>query len=72
MNNVKIVIKLFKRVIFQRFGVPRAVISDGGTHFMERQLENLLKKYGVAYKSATPYHPQTNGKVDILNQKIKN
>ncbi|XP_021728388.1 uncharacterized protein LOC110695467 [Chenopodium quinoa] len=42
-NNAKVVTKLFKKTIFPRFGVPRAIISDGGTHFHERQLDNLLK-----------------------------
>ncbi|XP_021728773.1 uncharacterized protein LOC110695856 [Chenopodium quinoa] len=46
-NDSKVVIKLFKKIIFPRFGVPRAIISDGGTHFHERQLDNFLKKYGV-------------------------
>ncbi|XP_021714895.1 uncharacterized protein LOC110682862 [Chenopodium quinoa] len=32
-NDAKVVVKLFKKVIFPRFGVPRAVISDGGSHF---------------------------------------
>ena len=32
-NDSKVVIKLLKKVIFPRFGVPRAIISDGGSHF---------------------------------------
>ncbi|XP_039135750.1 uncharacterized protein LOC120273176 [Dioscorea cayenensis subsp. rotundata] len=66
------VIKLFKRVIFPRFGVARAVISDGGSHFIERQFESLLRKYGVTHKIATPYHPQTSGQAEISNREIKN
>ena len=70
-NDAKTVIKLFKKIIFPRFGVPRAVISDGGSHFIERQFENLLKKYGVTHKISTPYHPQTSGQVEISNSEIK-
>ncbi|XP_042420132.1 uncharacterized protein LOC122008452 [Zingiber officinale] len=70
-SDAKIVIKLFKKVIFPRFGVLRAVISDGGSHFIERQFKNLLKKYGVSHKVATPYHPQTNGQAEISNREIK-
>ncbi|XP_019056668.1 PREDICTED: uncharacterized protein LOC109116181 [Tarenaya hassleriana] len=36
---------MFKRVIFPRFGTPRVVISDGGSHFINRTIEALLKKY---------------------------
>jgi transposase InsO family protein len=57
----KVVQRLFKKVIFPRFGVPKAVISDEGSHFINRKLNNLLKKYGVTHKVATPYHPQTSG-----------
>ena len=35
-SDAKIVIKVFKKKIFPRFGFPRAVTSDGGTHFIER------------------------------------
>ncbi|XP_042412993.1 uncharacterized protein K02A2.6-like [Zingiber officinale] len=70
-SDARTVIKLFKGIIFPRFGVPKAVISDGGSHFIERQFENLLRKYGVSHKVATPYHPQTNGQAEISNREIK-
>ncbi|RVW27359.1 Retrovirus-related Pol polyprotein from transposon opus [Vitis vinifera] len=47
-----------KENIFSRFGVPKAIISDGGTHFCNKPFETLLAKYGVKHKVATPYHPQ--------------
>jgi transposase InsO family protein len=67
-NSVK---RLFKDVIFPRFGVPRVVISDGGKHFINRQFEQLLKRHGVTHKVSTPYHPQTNGQVEVSNRQIK-
>jgi hypothetical protein len=67
-----VVRKLFKKIIFPRFGVPRVVISDGGSHFINKQFDNLLHKYGVKHKVATPYHPQTSGQVEISNREIKN
>ncbi|CAM8921063.1 unnamed protein product [Rhodiola kirilowii] len=69
--DAKVVTKLFKKIIFPRFGVPRTVISDGGSHFKEKHFEALLRKYGVSHKVATPYHPQTSGQVEILNREIK-
>ncbi|XP_039687886.1 uncharacterized protein [Medicago truncatula] len=70
-NDTQIVIKLFKKVIFPRFGVPRVVISDGGSHFISRHFEKLLQKLGVRHKIATPYHPQTSGQVEVSNRQIK-
>ncbi|CAN6576900.1 unnamed protein product [Malus baccata var. baccata] len=32
------------------FGMPRVLISDGGSHFCNRTIEALLKKYNVAHK----------------------
>ncbi|CAM8904948.1 unnamed protein product [Rhodiola kirilowii] len=57
--DAKVVTRLFKKIIFPRFGVPRTVISDGGSHFKEKHFEALLRKYGVSHMVATPYHPQT-------------
>ncbi|KAL0723182.1 hypothetical protein Bca4012_037781 [Brassica carinata] len=62
---------MFKSIIFPRFGVPRVVISDGGSHFINKVFEELLKKKGVKHKVATPYHPQTSGQVEVFNREIK-
>jgi hypothetical protein len=32
-NDHRVVVKFFKDIIFARFGTPRTIISDGGTHF---------------------------------------
>jgi len=56
-NDARVVLKLFKTIIFPRFGVPRVVISDGGKHFINNVFKNLLKKHGVKHKVATPYYP---------------
>ena len=51
--------KMFEEIIFPRFGVPRMVISDGGTHFMDKNFHHYLTKHGIHHNVATPYHPQT-------------
>ena len=70
-NDTRVVIKLFKNIIFPRFGVPRLVISDGGSHFISKIFDKLLSKYGVKHRVATPYHPQTSGQVEVSNREIK-
>lgn len=64
-------IKLFKNIIFPRFGVPRLVISDGGSHLISKIFEKLLLKYGVRHRITTPYQSQTSGQVEISNTEIK-
>ncbi|XP_042051235.1 uncharacterized protein LOC121796409 [Salvia splendens] len=34
-------------------------------------MEALMKKYGVHHRLSTPYHPQSNGQVEISNREIK-
>lgn len=70
-DNAKTVVKFLKLTIFSRFGTPRALISDRGTHFCNKVMEALLSKYGVHHRIATAYHPQTNGLAEISNREIK-
>ena len=59
-NDHKVVLKFLKENVFSRFGVPKAIISDGGTHLCNKPFATLLAKYGVKHKVATPYHFQTS------------
>ncbi|CAN6579294.1 unnamed protein product [Malus baccata var. baccata] len=70
-NDSKVVADFVKTNIFARFGMPRVLISDGGSHFCNRTIEALLKKYKVTHKVSTPYHPQTNGQAEVSNREIK-
>ena len=51
-----VVVKFFKEYIFSRFRMPRAIISDGGSHFCNHPVELLKRKYGVIHKVGIPYH----------------
>ena len=49
----RVVLKFLKDNIFSRFGVPEAIISDGGLYLCNKPFESLLTKYGVKHKVAT-------------------
>ncbi|KAI3767981.1 hypothetical protein L2E82_18410 [Cichorium intybus] len=70
-NDHHVVYKFVKKNIFTRHGVPRVIISDGGSHFKNFKFGKLLKHYGVNHRIATPYHPQTSGQVEVSNRQIK-
>ncbi|CAN6567552.1 unnamed protein product [Malus baccata var. baccata] len=70
-NDFRMVSDFIKTNIFSRFGMPRVLISDGGSHFCNRNIEALFKKYNVTHKASTPYHPQTNGQAEVPNREIK-
>ncbi|GJU82268.1 reverse transcriptase domain-containing protein [Tanacetum coccineum] len=69
-NDARVVVKFLKG-LFTRFGVPKALISDRGTHFCNSQLEKALLRYGVTHRISTAYHPQTNGQTKVTNRAIK-
>ncbi|KAM6547440.1 hypothetical protein CsatB_019116 [Cannabis sativa] len=71
-NDNATVVKFLKENVLSRFGTPRAIISDQGTHFCNRSFEALMRKYGVLHKVANAYHPQTNGQAELANREIKN
>ncbi|CAN6586226.1 unnamed protein product [Malus baccata var. baccata] len=70
-NDSKVVADFVKSNIFARFGMPRVLISDGGSHFCNRTIEALLKKYNVTHRVSTPYHPQTSEQAEVSNREIK-
>ena len=70
-NDARVVMKFLHKHVFTRFGTPRALISDEGTHFVNKVLAALLAKYSVKHKIATAYHPQTNGQAEVSNREIK-
>jgi transposase InsO family protein len=48
------------------------VISDGGSHFIDKTFQQFLAEYGVKHNVTTPYHPQTSGQAETSNKQIKN
>ncbi|XP_070056814.1 uncharacterized protein [Nicotiana tomentosiformis] len=70
-NNEARSVLAFLKNIFTRFGTPRGIICDGGSHFYNKAFDTLLSKYGVTYKVSTPYHPHSSGQVEVSNREIK-
>ena len=54
-----------------RFGAPRTIISDGGSHFANKVFKILMSRYGIKHIMSLAYHPQINGKAEISNREIK-
>ncbi|GKA86213.1 reverse transcriptase domain-containing protein [Tanacetum coccineum] len=69
-NDVRVVCKILKS-LFARFGTPRAIISDRGTHFCNDQFAKVMLKYGVTHRLSTAYHPQTSGQAEVSNRGLK-
>ncbi|GJR55058.1 reverse transcriptase domain-containing protein [Tanacetum coccineum] len=69
-NDARVVCKFLKS-LFTRFGAPRAIISDLGTHFCTDQFAKVMLKYEVTHRLSTAYHPQTSGQVEVTNRGLK-
>nr|GEU98739.1 reverse transcriptase domain-containing protein [Tanacetum cinerariifolium] len=69
-NDARVVVKFLKKK-FSRFGTPKAIISDRGTHFYNDQFSRVMAKYGVTHRLSTAYHPQISGQVEVTNRGLK-
>ena len=70
-NDASAVAKFLRTHIFTRFGTPRALITDGGTHFFNKMVDKVFQKYGVRHRTSLAYHPQANGQAEVSNREIK-
>ena len=55
---------------FELFGAPAYLVSDQGKAFMGHVITHLCELYGVQKLRTLPYHAQTNGQVERMNQMI--
>ena len=70
-NDATIVVEFLQKNIMSRFGAPRTIISDGGSHFSNKVFAKLMGRYGIKHIMSLAYHPQTNGQAEISNREIK-
>ena len=55
---------------FGLFGAPAYLVSDQGKAFTGHVITHLCELYGVQKLRTSPYHAQTNGQVERMNQTI--
>ena len=71
INDAITVVGFIQRNIFRRFGAPKTIISDKGSHFANKVLAKLMSIYGIKHLMGLAYHPQSNGQSKISNREIK-
>ena len=53
-----------------RYGLPGKILHDQGREFENNLFSQLSKYCGIKRLRTTPYHPQTNGQTERMNQTI--
>jgi transposase InsO family protein len=54
--------------IITKFGFPNILMSDQGTHFINKNIEALTQEFEVHHQKSTPYHTQVNVTVKAFNK----
>jgi len=65
------VIEALMTHVFLPYGLPRLLISDGGTDFKSKLMEELLVAFGVEHRITVPYRPQSNGLIERVFRTIR-
>ena len=66
-NTAQTAVRFLKEDVISKFGTPRCILTDNGTHFTATMMNELIKQIGATHLYSTPYHPQTNGQIERYN-----
>ena len=69
--NAQTVARILMQEIIPRYGVPRRLDSDRGTHFSAEVVQAVTKAFGIKWELHNPYHPQSSGQTERMNGLIK-
>jgi hypothetical protein len=61
---------MFNQII-ARFGIPSDIVTDHGSHFQNEMMKELALKLGFKHGHSSPYYPQENGQVEVVNKYLK-
>nr|XP_023901956.1 uncharacterized protein LOC112013810 [Quercus suber] len=56
--------------IITRFRIPRRLISDNRTPFINKDMKSLTKAYYIKHGMSTPYYPQGNGQAKANTNRV--
>lgn len=66
-----VVSKMLLEEIIPRYGLINRINSERGTHFTSRIVRQLMASLGIRWELHTPWHPQSSGQVERMNQTLK-
>ncbi|CAM8877701.1 unnamed protein product [Rhodiola kirilowii] len=69
-DDAKTVVDFLRTNIFCKYGVPKDIISDQGTHFYNRPMAAAMRQYRVLHRTSTAYHLDESYLYDSSSQQI--
>jgi len=63
--------RLFRDNVWKLHGLPESIISDRGLQFVAGLMRELNRMLGIKSKLLTAFHPQTDGQIERVNQKLE-
>ena len=66
----EIATKFIYENIITRFGCPITLISDQGSHFINKTIKALTDQFKIDHRCSTNYHPQSNGAIEAFNKTL--
>ena len=59
------------RQSFCHTAIPDVLWSDGGPQFTAKCFQDFSKQWGFTHQMSSPYHPQSNGKIEATVKSMK-
>ena len=57
--------------IIARFGIPKVIVTDHGSHFQNNMMTELTTMLRFRQEHSSSYYPQANGQVEDVNKTLK-
>ncbi|KAG9458886.1 hypothetical protein H6P81_003394 [Aristolochia fimbriata] len=64
------VVDFIRTQIVYRYGVPRYIMTDNGTPFRNKTMDNFCEKFGIRQRTSTTYNPAANGLAEAFNKTL--
>jgi transposase InsO family protein len=68
-NAEEVAIFIYEDIIC-RYGCPQRILSDRGSHFNNKMIEELMKNFEIRHGFLTSYHSKTNGLIERFNKTL--
>lgn len=71
-KNAQTISDLIVSLIIKKHGIPKRILTDNGLEFVNKEVQEMAKKYNIAWDFSSPGHHKTIGAVERVNQTLIN